>query len=51
MKKSIPVFGSKVGKEELKEITESFELSWIGMGRKVKQFEKAFRKRRDLLCL
>ena len=41
----IQVFGSCVGKEELKEIKSSFENQWLGMGPKVNEFEKRFAKR------
>lgn len=35
----INVFGSKVGEEEIKQITESISNQWMGMGPKTKQFE------------
>lgn len=35
----INVFGSKVGQEEISEITESISNQWMGMGPKVKEFE------------
>lgn len=36
----INVFGSRVGKEEIKQITESIENQWMGMGPKTKLFEQ-----------
>lgn len=36
----INVFGSKVGKEELEQVTESISNQWMGMGPKTKEFEK-----------
>lgn len=35
----INVFGSKVGEEEIKQVTESISKQWMGMGPKTKQFE------------
>ena len=36
----INVFGSRVGEEEIKEITDSISKQWMGMGPKTKEFEK-----------
>lgn len=36
----INVFGSKVGEEEIREVTGSIEQQWMGMGPKTKEFEK-----------
>ena len=36
----INVFGSKVGEEEVRQITESISNQWMGMGPKTKEFEK-----------
>lgn len=44
----ISVFGSKVGKEEIKEISESINNQWMGIGPKVKQFEEEFARRLNL---
>jgi len=44
----INVFGSKVGKEEIAHITESINNQWMGMGPKVKIFEKNFGDRLGL---
>lgn len=38
----ITVFGSLTGKEEINELSSSIESCWMGMGEKVKQFEKEF---------
>lgn len=35
----INVFGSKVGKEEIEQITDSISRQWMGMGPKTKEFE------------
>ena len=35
----INVFGSKVGHEEIEEISESILKQWMGMGPKTKKFE------------
>ena len=40
MNKMIPVFGSKVGKEELDEIKTSINNQWLGIGKKVDTFEQ-----------
>ncbi len=40
----IPIFKPSLGKEELKEIKESFKSHWIGLGPKTKQFEEEFCK-------
>ena len=44
----INVFGSKVGSEEIAQVTESINNQWMGMGPKVKEFEKSFSKRLNL---
>lgn len=36
----INVFGSKVGNEEITEVSDSINKQWMGMGPKVKEFEK-----------
>ena len=36
----ITVFGSKVGKEEIAQVSESLNKQWMGMGPKVKAFEE-----------
>lgn len=41
----INVFGSKVGSEEIKQITESIENQWMGMGPKTKEFEAKMAER------
>ena len=41
----INVFGSKVGKEELAQVTESISNQWMGMGPKTKEFEKRMAER------
>lgn len=41
----ISVFGSKVGREELREVRSSMEQQWMGLGPKVRAFEGAFAKR------
>lgn len=38
----ITVFGSKTGVDEIHEITPSIEACWMGMGKKVAEFEKKF---------
>jgi aminotransferase len=38
----ISVFGSQIGAEELAEVTASLGAQWMGMGPKVKAFEKEF---------
>lgn len=43
----ISVFGSSVGAEELREIRASLDAQWMGMGPKVKEFERRFGKRLD----
>lgn len=45
----ISVFGSKVGQEELDEIRTSIEAQWMGIGPKVKAFEKAFAEKLRLV--
>jgi len=44
----INVFGSKVGKEEIKQVSESITNQWMGIGPKVKQFEAEFQSRLGL---
>ena len=44
----ISVFGSKTGQEELDEISESIQNSWLGFGPKVEKFEKSFTEKRRL---
>ena len=41
----INVFGSKVGKEEIEQITDSISKQWMGMGPKTKAFESKMAKR------
>lgn len=41
----INVFGSKVGEEEIREVVESIENQWMGMGPKTKEFEKLMAER------
>lgn len=41
----INVFGSKVGEEEIKQVTESISKQWMGMGPKTKQFETDMARR------
>lgn len=41
----INVFGSKVGQEEIKNISESINNQWMGMGPKVKAFESKMAER------
>ena len=41
----ISVFGSKVGNEEILQVSESINNQWLGMGPKVKKFENIFSKR------
>ncbi len=41
----INVFGSKVGEEEIRQVTESIGKQWMGMGPKTKQFEKEIAER------
>jgi aminotransferase len=38
----ISVFGSNLGEEEIREVTESIRNNWIGMGEKVARFEQRF---------
>jgi len=38
----INVFGSNVGQEEIDELSESVRTGWMGMGPKVRQFEREF---------
>jgi aminotransferase len=42
----ISVFGSKVGKEEIDEVSAVLESQWMGFGKKVSEFEEQFAKRR-----
>jgi aminotransferase len=44
----ISVFGSKVGEEEIAQVSESIRNQWMGMGPKVKAFEERFRERLGL---
>jgi len=44
----ISVFGSKVGEAEVNEIRDSIENKWLGLGRKVEQFEEKFSTWRGL---
>lgn len=41
----INVFGSRVGKEEIAQITDSIQNQWMGMGPKTKLFEKRMAER------
>lgn len=41
----INVFGSKVGTEEIAEVSDSINKQWMGMGPKVKEFESQLAKR------
>lgn len=40
----ISVFGSKVGKEEIANVTACMESQWMGFGKKVNEFEEKFSK-------
>ena len=42
------VFGSHVGPEELREIEQCFESQWLGLGKKVAEFEASFQARLGL---
>lgn len=44
----ISVFGSKVGEEEIKEVSDSINSQWMGMGPKVKKFENMYKQRTGL---
>lgn len=44
----ISVFGSKVGKEEIANVTEVLESQWLGFGKKVSEFEDRFSSRLGL---
>jgi aminotransferase len=44
----ISVFGSLVGSDELREVKESFDRQWLGIGPKTKAFETEFAKRLGL---
>ena len=44
----ISVFGSKVGAEEIAQVSESLNKQWMGMGPKVKAFEEKFSERSGL---
>lgn len=44
----ISVFGSKVGEEEIAQISDSINKSWLGMGPKVSKFEDSFKNRLGL---
>jgi len=41
----ISVFGSKVGKEEIANVTAVLESQWMGFGKKVNEFEEKFSKK------
>lgn len=41
----INVFGGSTGDEEIAELSTSIRAGWMGMGEKVRQFEKAFEER------
>jgi aminotransferase len=44
----INVFGSKVGADEIEQVTESINNQWMGIGPKVKVFEEQFQERLKL---
>jgi aminotransferase len=44
----ISVFGSKVGAEEIAQVSESINAQWLGMGPKLKAFEEEFKQRTGL---
>jgi dTDP-4-amino-4,6-dideoxygalactose transaminase len=44
----ITVFGSKVGKEEIANVSAVLESQWMGFGKKVNEFEERFSKRLGL---
>jgi dTDP-4-amino-4,6-dideoxygalactose transaminase len=44
----ISVFGSIVGKEEISAVSSVMESQWMGFGKKVDEFEQAFRERLKL---
>ena len=44
----ISVFGSRVGEEEIVEVSDSINKQWMGMGPKVKKFEETYKKRTGL---
>lgn len=44
----ITVFGSKVGKEEIANVSAVLESQWMGFGKKVTEFEEGFAKRLGL---
>ncbi|MEO6613353.1 MAG: DegT/DnrJ/EryC1/StrS family aminotransferase [Chitinophagaceae bacterium] len=44
----ISVFGSKVGKEEIANVSAVLESQWLGFGKKVSEFEEKFSKRLGL---
>jgi len=44
----ISVFGSKIEHEEIKAVEEVLKSQWLGFGKKVEEFEKAFTKRSGL---
>lgn len=44
----ISVFGSNTGKEEIREVSDSINKNWLGMGPKVKEFERAIMERLKL---
>ena len=45
MRKIISVFGSSVGREEIREAASSIRAQWMGIGPKVRRFEKDFAER------
>jgi dTDP-4-amino-4,6-dideoxygalactose transaminase len=47
-KKIISVFGSSVGKEEIQEVASSIKAQWMGIGPKVRAFEREFAERLHL---
>jgi dTDP-4-amino-4,6-dideoxygalactose transaminase len=46
--KMISVFGSKVGKEEIANVSAVLESQWMGFGKKVTEFEEKFSQWRNL---
>ena len=44
----IDVFGSDIGSAELREIEDSVQSQWLGLGSKVRRFEEAFKARLGL---
>jgi len=41
----ISVFGSKIGREEIDAVTKVMESQWIGLGKKVDEFEEEFKNK------